>query len=108
MDTFPSPPTVKDGISAAAEADPKWWPEVLVGDRIWVDDVGKLSCDYDELSDALGLPDDYARYARVQRGHAAADEHGHWVARPKPLPSSTIGCHAPPAWLKASSASSSP
>ncbi|KAK8056017.1 hypothetical protein PG993_001244 [Apiospora rasikravindrae] len=85
--------------------NPKWWPEVLFWDRVWVDDVGKLSSDYEELGDALDLSSDYGRYARVQQDHAAADEHGHWVARPKPLPPSKMGCYVPSAWLKGSSAS---
>ncbi|KAK7970442.1 hypothetical protein PG988_009515 [Apiospora saccharicola] len=70
--------------------NPRWWPEVLVGNRIWVDDVRMLHYDYDELSDTLEILVDYRQYARIQQGHAAADEQLHWVARPRPLPSRSL------------------
>ncbi|KAK8027433.1 hypothetical protein PG991_004489 [Apiospora marii] len=79
--------------------NPRWWPEVS-GDRIWVDDVRMLSMDYESLGDDIDLLNDYRRYARIQHHHAAADEGLHWIARPKPLPSSKMGCYVPSAWLK--------
>ncbi|KAK8138353.1 hypothetical protein PG984_001733 [Apiospora sp. TS-2023a] len=78
--------------------NPRWWPEVLDGDRIWVDDVLLLHLDYVELSDPLMILEDYRHYARVQHDHAAAGEHLHWVARPRPLPK--MEYYVPSDWLE--------